>query len=752
SMAVVVGDTVTMTVSATGANPRTYQWKRGAALLVDGVQANGAIISGAKTQTLTISNIPLAMADGYHCEVISDGFKMPPSAKGYVIVVGDTPLRVPLAIGTKADLKATVQIPASLPKTLEFPVTYYWLKDDVEIPLPDPNGRITTSVDKKTLTIKPLEGSNPGPGDSGIYKVKVVLHGREAIGRVAKLEVFHDKPDITNALSFPTGIVGGLYGEDGQGYQIPVDLDPAKAPVSFAWAGGTKLASEKTILTTPPAGLKLDTKTGRITGRPTKAGTYRLKVSATNTAGKDEVLNVEMVIEPLPTNLAGDYAGPLPRHLILNKNMGGRFDLKVTATGTFTGKLTLGPTTHSFSGLLEIVPSDVTQVLPHATVTIKRTGNPLPTPLILTLSINPAAQRLEVDAGNPVSTISDGTNTIAFHAWRNKWAGVGAPLATAYMANYTLALTIPDADRAADSTTVPQGFGYAAFTVAKNGTLTLTGKTADGETLTGAQFVGPEGEILVYVPLYTTNPKGSLLGTLFVDDEYSIVSTEDGDPANNVFNGVETLDWLRPKNLAKTARTYAAGIRSDGVTPLALTAVGGIAPPALPTSPLLGVTGTVNNAKIDFAAGGLVPAGGSPGSVIDPSIVFSINVKKITLPKYDIKAAVNPNPAKTTLTVDTKGIFKGTFALEDPDPRTPLPGKTLPAVKRTGNYAGVIIRNRTDGVDNIPGNGDDAVEYRGFGYFLLPQLLPPDTPPATLLTTSPILSGEVDLHTVPELD
>jgi hypothetical protein len=85
------------------------------------------------------------------------------------------------------------------------------------------------------------------------------------------------------------------------------------------------------------------------------------------------------------------------------------------------------------------------------------------------------------------------------------------------------------------------------------------------------------------------------------------------------------------------------------------------------------------------------------------------------------------NPASTSLTVETKGVFKGSFKLSDTDPRAAFSTKT---VARTGNYIGVIINN--------------SGEIQGFGSFLLPQL-PSDTP-ATTPTSSPILSGFVDFH------
>jgi hypothetical protein len=76
------------------------------------------------------------------------------------------------------------------------------------------------------------------------------------------------------------------------------------------------------------------------------------------------------------------------------------------------------------------------------------------------------------------------------------------------------------------------------------------------------------------------------------------------------------------------------------------------------------------------------------------------------------------------------GTFGGGFRLSDPDPT--VIGEPLRA-------RGVTIRGMAV---------DDGTGYRGFGFFLLPEM-PSAGPPLTTLRTSAIRSGTVRLHPLP---
>ena len=93
-----------------------------------------------------------------------------------------------------------------------------------------------------------------------------------------------------------------------------------------------------------------------------------------------------------------------------------------------------------------------------------------------------------------------------------------------------------------------------------------------------------------------------------------------------------------------------------------------------------------------------------------------------------VKPASNPGAVALTI-VNAGGTFNGTFSLKEP-------GGTY--LRSNIAFQGVII-------PNMPKTGG-GTEYAGAGYFLLNQI--PTTPGVTL-TTSPILSGQVNLLPFP---
>ena len=239
---------------------------------------------------------------------------------------------------------------------------------------------------------------------------------------------------------------------------------------------------------------------------------------------------------------------------------------------------------------------------------------------------------------------------------------------------------------------IPQGSGYATFTVSPGGTLTVAGRTADGETITTASFLSSEADFWVYTPLYKN--AGTLLGSL------NITADAQAEFVGNSING--TLSWFKPPI---PSRTYGSTFG-----PLNLKAEGGYLAPASTGNIILGLpdTGTV---ELRFTDGGLAD------SATDPDMNFTYtDDNKVTLP-----SAANSNPGKVTITVNANtGAVAGKFTLVE----------TSPAFTRANiNFQGQIVR-LADG------------QTKAVGYFLLPQ-----TPVGTQKATeTPILSGGVYLQ------
>ncbi|HYF34614.1 MAG TPA: putative Ig domain-containing protein [Prosthecobacter sp.] len=672
SQMVVVGDSVTFTVgvSTAGDAVPSIQWKK------------GGNMAGATDEEYKINKVTLSHFGDYTvaAKVGNLTFTSTPAAK--LGVVDNTHKVVVVADGSSAVVKVDTKGTGH---------RFKWKRTIGGNTETLVEGTKFKGVEKSSMTIsKPLAGVDTaeyfcevtGPGPAGDMTV---------VGGTTQLYIFTDKPVITT-FDPPDGIVSGPYQ-----YQvimnIGADADLGKQAATLFSATGL------------PPGLKIDGKTGIISGIPTKPGSYLVKLTAGNLQGK-VTAEASVEIKLFPADLAGTYAGLVERNDVLNSNMGGRIDLVVTPTGTFTGSLTLGTVKHPLKGQLDVDVRDPDVYLPRSTVVVTRTGG-LP-PLVVFFEIQNNGL-----VGN--SQVNDGTNIAGISGWRQVWTtvakpGVPANPATRYETYYTLGIKL-----AGGPDTLPQGWGYGSFKVAKDGKLSVAGKTADGEGITCGAFVGPNGEVLIFQPLYTTTPKGSLLGQIVIglgaNAEAAIDNTVGG-----------ALDWVRPPDTRTIARTYELGFGHTGL-PVEVDVFGSSYGPIAGETMVMGVTAGTQNVELVFENGGVDLTSGP-----SPDIVFDLGAKnKITFPKR-VLPNPDPNPAKVTMTLAAAtGIFSGSFTLIDnPNPRPP------PAsLSRLVKFYGIII--------------NDGTENHGIGFFMLPQL--GEAAPSTVTNlNSDILSGSVDFR------
>lgn len=637
--------------------PLTFQW-----------QKNKANILNATGSGLTILAPKLTDAGAYTV-VVKRGTLTTTSVAAQLGVVDNTPKVIVTAAGTSVTM--TVNATGNS-------LTYLWKRQDgTPLPAARLGGVVGKKETSKTLVIQKLEAT-----DSATYLCEVTGPGGMAVGGTTELRVFNSQPVITT-FDPPNGIISGPYS-----YQVVMNGAANVTPTSFSAAN-------------LPPGLKIDPKTGLISGKPTKAGNFDIKLTAINSIGRptaNKVVNIAL----FPANLAGIYAGWVERQGI-NGNLGGRIDLTITGTGTFTGTLLMGTVRYPLTGALDIdVDQTVAGDLPRAVLALKRTTSPTPLNLVLEISGNAFTANSKVSADGQDADIA---------GWRQVWHAT-TNKATAYAGYYTAAFPLAGVEGA----DVPQGSGYGSFTVTNSGTLTLAGKTADGEAITCSGFVGPAGQVVVFQVLYSTTLKGSLLGQLQIGLGVNVLNSVD-----NTLSGA--LAWIRPPNAAASARTYEDGF--GNVAPVELDVLGsryvytvgqlilGLSLPVVP-----------DNAKLVFTQGGLAAANRNPNVIFD---IAASN--KITMPPL---GADNPAAAKLTVAPAT-GLFSGTFMLDDPNPRTTLP-VTPAIVKRTVTFQGILI---LDGADPY-----------GSGYFMLLQL-PDNGPPPTTPTTSDILTGKVILDNAP---
>ncbi len=99
-----------------------------------------------------------------------------------------------------------------------------------------------------------------------------------------------------------------------------------------------------------PAGLKIDSKTGRVTGSPTKAGTYRITVTAKNAYGSANTV-LTLSVAKFPKSFAGKYNGIF---FDGQQRMLGSATWKIASNGKWSAKLFRGGKTTSVKGEVSV--------------------------------------------------------------------------------------------------------------------------------------------------------------------------------------------------------------------------------------------------------------------------------------------------------------------------------------------------------------------------------------------------------------
>lgn len=640
-------------VQAAGALPMTMEW-----------YVNKRKIAGANTESLSIHQATLKDAGAYAFKVKNKGGESySPDAE--LVVVDRTTRTIVLPVGGTASFKASAAGNG---------IWYTWRKVDASL-----NSHPRAVRKDNALTIPKLE-----LGDSGTYICRVSssvakdFSAETPVGYMDAgtfiLKVVDQAPEITGLSDgdfLPEAIVGGSYD-----FAVSTLDVTRQAAMTFSASG-------------LPPGLKIDSASGVIFGKPTafKAVPYEVTLTAANKSGKD-VVKVKLKVLPMTEGLAGDYVALVQRNTSLNAEIGGRLDLKVTATGAFSGKLVHGGVTHALKGVLDVSHPDTAETVPppSARLRIIRTGKPAPRPLDLYFEIDTEAALLTA------GTLTDGIDSVSFTGWRQTWDAKNNK-ADAFAGYHTFAVDMPDA-----IPNVPKGYGFGSLTVSPAGVAAWAGKSADGEKLTGSAFISKTGDVAIYQPLYKTKPGGAMLGVLQLQ-----LGDLPADASDNRLDGM--LSWNRPPTSTKNARVYKGGF---GIVEVAV--FGGRYLP----KPLALDVAAASDIALTFGEAGPAPSR-------NPDAEFDVALKnKLTL--------VGSSATGTTLKADAaKGGFSGKFVLEDVSPRPPPP-----VVKRPVSFEGMVVP--TDG------------GLRGYGFYLLPQLPSNEAEPPTTPTTSPVLSGTVHLE------
>ena len=442
--------------------------------------------------------------------------------------------------------------------------------------------------------------------------------------------------------------------------RLPV-LSVSAAGFSYTLTA-TPFPSTFTVKGLPP-GLKLNGRTGEISGRPTTAGIYQLRIRAINAAGISEEVTAQMIIQPIETGALGVFVGSVEPNAVVNAGLGGRLDLMTSVNGSYTLKLNHAGKPVTFKGVME-VPSDR---IPRIRAVNTKLG------LDVDLSLDHETETM-------MGMLTVAGTTAAISGWKNPWNAKTNP-ASKQAGYYTVGL---DLAASATDPELPQGSGFASFTIGLDGRATIKGRTADGTSFATPGFVGSAGQLLVYQPLYKKKAGVIMCNLQLALDFFSNF-------IDNKING--TGHWERP---AIPGRLYPNGftdvsLEINGQLLSSSTAAG---------NKVLGLPSHSGDHNLVFTDGGL--------GAQDPSATF-------TYPST-LKPLVATNSSLTKLSINAAtGAVTGSFTLDDA------------GVKRKVTYQGLIIRNST------------SPRLLARGYFLLPQLLPN-------LRSSLQLSGKVAIE------
>jgi hypothetical protein len=316
-----------------------------------------------------------------------------------------------------------------------------------------------------------------------------------------------------------------------------------------------------------PKGLKLNTTTGWITGRPLVAGDYTIVFTASNAGAKSAPLTIPWTVESLPEGTAGTYHALLDRHPWYNGGYGGSLQITVTETGTYTGYITRGIHRTQIKGVLDIVPGG--SIAPESSFLVARRAPYDPLTVAFTLPIG---------SGSITGTLREPEGDVIELAGYKAAFSKTNP-ATAYVGQWNTALELPN-ELLGDST-YPQGAGWAIQTISSTGTVAWISKLADGTPKTFSTALSAQGRTAVHLMLYDNS--GSVQGTLLFDSQDDTTSG--------------SLGWVKSPVYS---RNYG-----DGFPLHFLTADGALYTPPAANELIFGITAGADNARLLFTQGGL---------------------------------------------------------------------------------------------------------------------------------------------------
>ena len=581
------GDSHTMEVLFTANGTSKVQWFK-----------NNVAIPGATGNTLTLSKMKTSAAGSYKVKVTNDA-KLPSgaaaSSESTVANIGIVTLSnghhtISSAISDLNQRRLTLT--ASVATTA--PVTYRWRRNGTN--LLEGAAQVGFEVaDEDTSTLK-LSAIQPAA--AGNFDCIVSYSGGNNLSAGTHVLAVVSGPPTFTVAGLNAGRVATPYDDD-----LPINT-------------AVELTPETVFVSGLPAGLTFDSFTRRISGVPTKAGTYNIKVSATNPVGTTQV-TIPLTIQSPTGGIVGTFVALLPR-LGDATDIGGMVQLTTTVNGTLTGTLHIQGTKRAFKGSYVSVEPSGGVISPNDPFSGSATlptfaGDPAPR---LVFGFNsPGVDELTV-------TLIHSTLGRSGEGWRNKWS-TAAPVPTTIVGRHNFGANQAD-------TNAPVGGVSGAYLISPNGTVKILGNLPDNTSLASTSLLGPNGQVLLFKPLYKN--KGCVITD--INDATFVLPTEP--------SVAGSIQWFK-------AETLGTALYPDAFGPVNITLTGNRYTPPAANTPVMGLsTSAATNLTIDVSGSDLVSS-------------FSAGAKVSTANKVAITVpAVNTNKVKLSFSAAT-GQFTGSF-------------------------------------------------------------------------------------------
>lgn len=559
-------------------------------------------------------------------------------------------IRVGIVKRTLPAMIINVGTTMSLPVPAAGPgLSYHWKREGELLE----NGGKISGADSDTLIITDMQTE-----DEGAYTCVVSMEGIATTIETLPAAISVRLKPVVVAPENDNGVISGLVNRQ------------------FTAENG---ATKYTISKLPP-GVTFNTATGLLSGRPTKAGFYTLTITAMNLAGTSPPLTYLWQIEDFPLAARGTWRGTVQR-TPLNADLGGRLSITVSKTGSYSGKITLGAKSYSWTSRINAEAGNQTSITP---VSIRRSKTTTP----LTGNIT-----LKLDDGTLTGSVTDSSFSADVTAVRNPWSSLN--LAVPVLTVFNNALESPES--VLDNPLYPQGNGYVIHKLSTSGAVSSAGRLADGTSFTHSTYLGLDGQVPIHRMLYSNT--GSIQGDSSITRTTELV--------------LGNLSWLKNQQSSKsTTRSYKGGI------PLHTLGVRG-ARYSKPIGMIISLNTPVNippedNAKLRFS-----------GLLLNPPFDYTFPIIAGNVPKIPTSLAANAQSVKLKLDPKT-GLFSGSFSISVTDPRDLIePYATL---TRNPTYRGLLVNH--------------PELTAGVGHFLLNELPTEDD---QKLTSTPIHSGKMEL-------